>query len=148
MKNKADDMKNNITGYPGEYKPPPFNLDDVMMELKTEREGNVKPLTNISECDDYVKIEVTAPGHRREDFIVSIRDNKLLILALSKEPKGNTNEYRKHEFNYNCFSHLLDLPENIDSDFVKATYKSGILIFYFPKEKTTSNHTVSKVVIY
>jgi HSP20 family protein len=147
MKKAEDHIKNKLTGYPGVYKPPFFEWNKVMEELKEKREGCIHPLTNISECPEYVKIEITAPGHKREDFIVSINNYKLFILVLSKD-ESDTNEYQQHEFNYKCFSHSIDLPEYIDTDFLKADYKSGILTFYFPKVNTPTINSVEQVVIY
>ncbi len=78
---------------------------------------------------------MAAPGLKREDFFVSINElGHLSISALHKEPNRIENEkYQKHTFNYECFTRELLLPENIDTDFIKAEYRTGILSFWFLK---------------
>lgn len=131
--------------YPGAYSPPAFDWE----ELNKLLEESVKLDANICECPVFYKIDIVAPGHKREDFIVSVDNNNLDILAFCKEPvSSGPQHFHMHEFNYNCFHHRIVLPENIDIVFVRAEYKDGILSFYFPKTTVPELNKKQQIVVY
>lgn len=134
--------------YPGEYHPPFFDWDDLLIELRKSREGSSKPTANVSEEADHYKVEIAAPGHNKEDFIVNIHDKKLSVVARRPAYATGTQRYRIHEFNFECFSHLVELPDDIDPDFVRAEYRKGILAIYFPKVSAPAINMVHRIIIY
>ena len=123
--------------YPGKYTPIQSKFETLAEELSKPHEGACNPADNICETTEYYKIELAVPGLKREDFFVNIsEDGRLRVSALHKEPKSTDNEkYRRHTFNYECFTRELLLPENIDTDFNKAEYNAGILSIWFFKTK-------------
>ena len=139
-----------ISTYPGEYKPLQRKFEKLTEELSKPHEGASCPADNIRETPEYYKIELAAPGLNREDFFVSIGENgQLSISALHKEANKVHNEkYRKHTFNYECFTRELSLPENIDTDFVKAEYNAGILSIWFSKTEKSYQKRPSRVIVY
>ena len=139
-----------ISTYPGEYTPLQHKFETLPEELSKPREGASSPSYNICETPEYYKIELAAPGLKREDFFVRINEHGLLsISALHKELNRIENEkYRKHTFNYECFTRELLLPENIDTDFIKAEYRAGILSFWFLKTKKPYQKRASMVIVY
>ncbi len=136
--------------YPGEYIPIQVKFDTLAAELSKPHEGAKAPAYNISETEEYYKIELAAPGLQREDLFVSISEGGYLsISALHKEPDRVEHEtYQKHTFNYECFNRELLLPDNIDTDFIKAEYRKGILSFWFLKTEKRYQKTASTVVVY
>ena len=141
---------NEISAYPGAYTPDQFKFEKLVKELSKPHEGAKKPDYNISETEEYYKIELATPGLHREDFFVSITELGLLsISALHKKPDTDENErYRKHTFNYECFHREILLPENTDTDFIKTEYRKGILSFWFLKTKKAYQKRASTVVVY
>ncbi len=139
-----------ISTYPGEYTPVNLKFESFAEELSKPHEGANKPDCNICETSEYYRIELAVPGLEREDFYVNItRQGYLSISALHIKPRGVENEnYQKHAFNYECFTHQLLLPENIDTDFVKAEYSTGVLSFLFLKTKTPYSRRASVVIVY
>lgn len=139
-----------ISTYPGEYKPMQSKFERLAEELSKPREGAISPADNICETSEYYKVELAAPGLKREDFFVSINDHGVLsISALHKEANRMENEkYQKHTFNYECFSRELLLPENIDTDFIKAEYSAGILSIWFLKTEKPYQKRVSMIIVY
>ena len=135
-------------GYPGEYIPPPFVWEDVISELNRSETELLHPHTNISETDEYVKVEIAAPGHRKEDFIVSVHNGQLSLIVLRRKPEASSEDYHQHEFSYGCFAHRVSLPDNIDPDFSRGEYLDGVLTFYFPKVKRPVPNIVHRLVIY
>lgn len=137
-----------VSAYPGEYTPVQFKFESLAEELLKPHEGASNPAYNICETPEYYKIELAAPGLQREDFFVSITEQGYLsISALHKESHQNE-EYRKHAFNYECFNRELLLPENVDTDFLKAEYRAGILSFWFLKVNKPSQRRASIVIVY
>jgi HSP20 family protein len=139
-----------ISAYPGEYTPVQFKLESLASELSKPHEGASKPDYNICETSEYYKIEIAVPGLKREDFFVCItEDGHLSVSALHNELRGKqTEKYSKHNFNYECFHRNLVLPENIDTDFVKAEYRTGILFFWFLKTKRNYEKRASVIIVY
>jgi HSP20 family protein len=139
-----------ISTYPGEYIPIQSKFEMLAEELSKRHKGASTPACNICETAEYYKIEVAAPGLRREDFFVSINEQgHLSISALHKGPKRAQNEkYRKQAFNYECFTLTLLLPVNIDTNFSKAEYSEGILSIWFLKTKKPYQKRSSMVIVY
>ncbi len=139
-----------ISTYPGEYTPVNFKFEKLQEELSRPHEGASDPDYNICETAEYYKIELAAPGLRREDFFVNItKDGYLSISSLHMEPQRIEDEkYRKHNFNYECFNRRFLLPENLDTDFIKAEYRSGILSFWFFKTSGPYPKSASTIIVY
>ncbi len=135
--------------YPGEYIPL-VNKDELRKELKKPHEGIVvQPFVNVSEQEDCCKIEVAIPGLQREDFFINIDDNILSIAVLhKKEDLPKEEKFQLHEFNYECFKRHVILPENVETEFVRAEYKEGILVMYLLKTKHPSKSASMQVMVY
>lgn len=92
------------------------------------------PAANIQEMDNEFQIELAAPGMKRDDFNVDVENG---MLTISSEKEDNVDEekegYSRKEFSYSSFSRSFFLPENIDENNIKATYKEGILSLSLPK---------------
>jgi HSP20 family protein len=138
------------SAYPGEYTPIQLKFETLAAELSKPHKGAKTPAYNICETSEYYKIELAAPGLQREDLFVSITSQgRLSISALHQEPNNPENEkYRKHAFNYECFNRELLLPENIDTDFIKAEYRKGILSFWFLKTEKSYQKRASTIIVY
>jgi len=94
------------------------------------------PAVNIKESETGFELELAIPGKRKEDFNVEI-DHDVLTISLeekSKEEKKEEN-YTRREFSYDAFKRSFTLPETVDSDKIKASYKDGILSFILPKKE-------------
>lgn len=100
--------------------------------------GKSAPAVNISEKDDSFMVEVGAPGMSKNDFHVSVENGVLLINAkkeVSKEEK--VKNYHRKEYDFHSFERSFRLPENIDTDSVKANYKNGVLFITLKKIAVT-----------
>jgi HSP20 family protein len=139
-----------VSTYPGEYTPIQRTFETLTEELSKPQEGASNPTENICETPEYYKIELAAPGLKREDFFVGInKHGHLSISALHKEPTGIENEkYQKRTFNYKCFTRELLLPEKIDTDFIKAEYRAGILSIWFLKTEKPYQKRTSTIIVY
>ena len=136
--------------YPGEYTPIQNKFEMLVEELDRLQEEPSTPPHNIYETSEYYNIELAAPGLEREDIFVAINVNGYLcISALHKDSERvEIGEYKKHTFNYECFNREFLLPETIDTDFVKAEYKKGILSFWFLKTEKPNTKRASIIIVY
>ena len=118
--------------YPGAYQPPAYNWTKVMQQLKHASDKDLKSAGVVSEdpCCYSVKIEV--PGRKKEDFMVTLENDKLNIYVLNPgaqsaygEPAGYLPEY-----SCDCVEHTVILPKYVDADFVRAEIRqvcSGLI---------------------
>jgi HSP20 family protein len=94
------------------------------------------PAVNVVETKDAYALEVAAPGMKKDDFKIEVKDGCLLISAETKSEKEQKDDnYTRKEFNYEAFSRSFWLPENTKADSIKATYADGILKLNVPKAK-------------
>lgn len=94
------------------------------------------PAVNIQDTNDSFILELIAPGLKKEDFNLSIKDNTLKVSAIKKETEANKNHYTKKEFTPGSFERSFSLPEGkIDESTIQATYENGILLLDLPKQE-------------
>lgn len=104
-----------------------FGLGERMM-------SNV-PAANVIEHDNEFLIELAAPGMEKKDFHVNIENGQLLISSEKEETKKEEDEnYARREFSYRSFNRSFQLPEAVNADKIKATYKNGVLQLMLPKK--------------
>jgi HSP20 family protein len=96
------------------------------------------PSVNISETDKEFKIELAAPGLKKEDFKVAV-DKGILTISSEKQTEKTEEKknYWKKEFSYNQFSRSFQLPENTLADKIDAKYENGILNVILPKKEVS-----------
>ncbi len=127
---------------------PQMSMSPGMQQMRQQ------PAVNIVENDDEFRIEVSAPGMKKEDFSIEMEENRLTISAERKyehEEKsgGNGNgknkgdkgqaksneRYTRREFGYSQFSRSFMLPENVEPENIQANYQDGILNLILPKRE-------------
>ncbi len=97
------------------------------------------PAANIQEKDDEFVIEMAAPGMEKKDFRIDVENGNLCVSSEKKEEsEGKENGYTRKEYSYNSFSRSFMLPESVNPDKVKATYKEGVLRLELPKREETN----------
>lgn len=97
--------------------------------------GNL-PAVNVLEHKEGFKIEVAAPGLKKENFTLNIHNNVLTISATKESKTEETQEkYTRQEFNYQSFKRTFTLPQTVDGEKIQATYTDGILHIALPKKE-------------
>lgn len=108
-------------------------LEDREM-LKDWRLNIHFPPVNVSKGEEWFKVNLAAPGFKRDNFKVEVKDNVLIISAEKREKiKEVKEEYTHQEFNYHSFKRTFSLPENVNSKEIDVNYKRGILAVRLPK---------------
>ena len=98
--------------------------------------GTTLPAINVLETNDDFKIEVAAPGLKRDDFKVQLDNNILTIYSQREdgEEKNQDGNYTRREFRNQSFQRTVSLPENqVKAEKISAQYVDGILKIVIPK---------------
>ena len=112
--------------------------------------GSNLPSVNLKETDTHLKVEMAAPGMKREDFKVEIDNNTLMISSEKEDEKEETRKkdnFVRKEFNYQSFFRSFYLPENIDENKIEATYKDGILHVTIAKKPGSEKKSLKNIPI-
>ncbi len=94
------------------------------------------PAVNVVEGKNAFKLEVGAPGFKKEDFKIEVDNGCLTISGETKsEKEDKEDKVTRREFSFNSFSRSFTMPENVKSDDISAKYQDGILLLTLPKSK-------------
>jgi HSP20 family protein len=98
--------------------------------------GISMPAVNVNENDNQFIIEVAAPGMEKKDFKLDLNHNVLTISSEKMEKKeSERKKFTRREFNYTSFNRIFTLPNSVNEDGIKASYKDGILNITIPKKE-------------
>ena len=98
--------------------------------------SNTIPAVNFIETKEEFKLELAAPGLKKEDFKVKVDENVLTIKAETEFKKAESDDkIKRREFNYSKFIRTFTLPKNIELDKIDALYNNGILSISIPKKE-------------
>ncbi len=108
------------------------NLFDGMVTSDFRR--MTSPSVNIIEAENEFKLQVAAPGMKKEDFKVNVENDLLTISAEVKQESSEKSEkFTRKEFSFGSFKRSFTLPETIDVENIKASYENGIMMLSLPK---------------
>ncbi len=99
------------------------------------------PAINVIEKKNEYEVELAAPGMTKEDFKVSLDEDRNLVVELDKKvEKSEENKedkdcghYLRREFSYTKFHQTLLLPDDVNRDAISATVENGVLKVALPK---------------
>jgi HSP20 family protein len=117
----------------------PSLLDEI---FKPDWNGGIQnfntsvPLVNIKESETGFKLELFAPGLKKEDFNIEIDQRMLSISSeIQTETEEDNETYSRKEFSYTSFKRTFNLPETVNFDAIEANYENGILSLRLPKRE-------------
>lgn len=97
---------------------------------------DISPSVDIFEEKGNMVIKAEMPGMSKEDVNVSITENTVTFSGEKKqEEKVEKKDYYRVERSYGSFCRSFRLPENVNGDKVKASFKDGVLEVRLPKTK-------------
>ena len=110
--------------------------------------GITLPAVNIKETENEFILELAIPGMKKSDFIINV-ENKILSIAseVKREDEETKENYTRREFGYSSFKRTFTLPDSVESDKVKATYKDGILMVTLPKREEAKQKPAKRIEI-
>jgi len=106
-------------------------------------EGQRMPLVNTYVKDNILNVEAELPGVRSEDLDVSVEGRILTIRAeTAKESEVKEEHYLVRESSKQTFMRRLDLPENVNTEEIHATFNDGMLRLSMPMHKAIEGRKI------
>jgi HSP20 family protein len=125
-----------------------FFGDDMFARFFDTPANTTMPAVNIKEGKEEFSIEVAAPGFEKKDFKIDLNNN-VLEISSEKEEKNEENgdKLMRCEFKYSSFKRYFTLPDTIESEKIKASYKDGILNVTIPKKDEAKVKPIRQISI-
>jgi len=106
------------------------------------------PAVNIKDNTDHFAIELAAPGYKKDDLKVTVKDGLLTIASEKKrESEEEKKGYTRKEFSFASFRRSFVLPENTDADSLKANFADGVLKLMLNKTKALPENKAKEIKI-
>ena len=94
------------------------------------------PSLDVSETKENVVVKAEVPGMAGKDIDISLSGGVLTIKGEKKQEKEEKDEnYHFTERIYGAFSRSVQLPQEVQTDKVTASYKNGVLTITLPKSE-------------
>jgi HSP20 family protein len=94
------------------------------------------PAVNVLETENTFRLDLAAPGLKKDDFKIALEKD---VLTISADVKTETTEegakFNKKEFSYHAFSRSFNLPDLVDHAKIEASYENGVLSVTIPKKE-------------
>lgn len=92
------------------------------------------PAVDIKETDGAFTIDAELPGMSKDDVKVTVHDGVLTIQGERRhEEETEDKKHHRIERTYGSFLRRFTLPENVDENSVKASFKDGLLTLNIQK---------------
>lgn len=107
------------------------------------RKGLWFPTADILEDKKKITLKAEIPGVEAKDIDVSIDGRRLTIKGEKKHEKEEAVEnYHRMESAYGVFSRTIELPAEVDSQKIDASYKRGVLKIVLKKTKEAQSKKI------
>lgn len=102
------------------------------------------PKIDIIDHDNEIEVQAALPGVKKEDLDVTINNQTITIRASTKEEKKEEEKgkYFRREITRGEFQRTVSLPNNVDDENAKASFKDGILTVTIPKTEKSKRKTI------
>jgi HSP20 family protein len=120
------------------------NLQDQVNRLFIESVGGRSddssvtawaPAVDIHETENELVMQADLPDVEEKEIDIHVENNMLTITGERKfEDEKNERNYLRVERSYGSFSRSFTLPNVVDTDKIRATYKNGVLRVELPKK--------------
>ena len=121
----------------------PFSMMGVpWMQRWSERAEEVSPMVDMYEEGGDIVLKAEIPGMKKEDIQVGISDTTVAISGEKKQEEHvEKRDYVHFERSYGSFARVFQLPSEVQTDKVKATFKDGVLEVRMPKTEDAERKT-------
>ncbi len=117
--------------------------------VRYQKPATQVPAVNVKEDEGAYYLHMAAPGLKKENFNLSLEQNKLMISFKQEEKtEEQFSTYTRQEFGFEAFERSFRLPKNVNTEGISATYTDGILNVTLPKvEPKVEAPTVKQIAI-
>lgn len=103
----------------------------------------VAPVVDLFEEKDEIVAKVELPGVGKEEIEVNVREHSLTIKGEKKRKEEVKEEnYYRSERSYGAFVRTVELPQEIQVDKARASFKEGLLEVRMPKSEAAKRKEV------
>jgi len=94
-----------------------------------------EPVIDLYETDDEIVLTVELAGVNESDFQMLVDRNVFIIRGERRKalPAGKSGVYHQMEISSGPFERSIPLPESVDADRARASYKNGLVEVVLPK---------------
>ncbi|WP_457572764.1 Hsp20/alpha crystallin family protein [Desulfolithobacter sp.] len=112
--------------------------------MPVPRMEGLNPSVDIYEEGNEVVVKAELPGIDKDDLNVTITENSLTISGEKKqEEKVDKKDYHRIERRYGSFTRSFRLPEDVNGDKAKASFKDGVLEIRLPRTKESRQKKIA-----
>ncbi len=113
-------------------------FDDAFFNTElAQRMNATAPAINVKEDEKNYKMEIAAPGLKKEWVRVNVDNEGNLDVAIENKMEHKSEDKHEHylrrEFSYSNYQQCYTLPENADRDKISAKVEDGVLEIVIPK---------------
>ena len=101
------------------------------------------PPVDIYETRDGFVIQVELPGVKKEDVGLELKENSLVLKGERRLERDVKEGAHRTERVYGAFQRSFNLPTNINTSGVKASFKDGVLEIVLPKAEEAKPRQIS-----
>jgi len=106
------------------------------LRRRAEGGGEWLPSLDVSETKNELVVKAEVPGMDPKDIDISLSDGMLTIKGEKKQEKEEKQaDYHLVERSYGAFTRSVQLPKEVQSEKINASYKNGILKITLPKSE-------------
>ncbi len=106
------------------------------LRRRAEGGGEWLPFLDVSETKNELVVKAEVPGMDPKDIDISLSDGMLTIKGEKKQEKEEKEaDYHLVERSYGAFTRSVQLPKEVQSEKINASYKNGILKITLPKSE-------------
>ena len=138
------DVNLKIMMYSNYYFPYPKTFrvkSNCAVDYKPAVDQSIRPKMNAYEKDEQLIIEFSMPGVLKEDASIQL-ENKLLHLNAKRIQKSEDAKSLHKEFADVSYKRSIQLPEDIDTESLKARFENGVLYVQMNRIKKVT-HSIS-----
>jgi HSP20 family protein len=111
------------------------------MSLFDRQFSTFMPTVDVTETDKEFCVTAELPGMEEKDIEVSYSDGGLTIKGEKREEREETRgDYYHSERQFGAFERTIPLPEDVNPDKAKASFKKGVLKITLPKTEEARSH--------
>ena len=119
------------------------SLNDLTHYSPQSNFAGVFPLVNVFEDKDGYVIYAELPGLSSEDLEITAEGQSLTITGERKiSPKGEDARFHRRERQAGTFNRAIALPNELNTEKIKARVKDGILTIHAPKAEAVKPKTI------
>jgi HSP20 family protein len=99
---------------------------------------------DLMESDDQYHLSIDLPGISKKDVSISVENNRLTIRGeRSAESRTEDDNVLRMERSFGSFYRAVRLPESVNEDAIKASFKDGVLSVVLPKTEKSRPKKIS-----